>query len=190
LRREKVKFAEALLALRTPEPPSAGRWLTRPMLVPRWAFAAAIAAALLLAAVVVNDNTRLRNGVQERKKEEARQEQAPAPATVAMVLAPPLRGTGKLPELAMPSGTVHVLFDLQLDTDDLPAYRVVLKAPQANAPPWRSETLKAHPSGSRRAVSVTIPATLLNEGTYLLELSGEQQDAQPIADYAFKVVSR
>jgi hypothetical protein len=187
LRREKVQFAAALLALRTQEAPSAGRWFTKPMLIPRWAFGAAVAAALLLGAILLYDNTQLRNGVQEHKQEAAAQDTA---ITVAMVLAPPLRGAGKLPELIMPPGTGRVMFDLQLETDDLPVYRLVLKAPAADTPLWRSEALQAHPSGSRRALSVTIPANLLDAGIHILQLSGDGQDTVPIADYTFKVVSK
>src|SRR5947209_6214510 len=116
LRREKVKVAETLLALKY-EPPSSRRWFSAPMVIPRWGLAASLAGALLLAGVLIYDNARLRYQVQEEaKKEDARQQQppeerAPAPVTVAMALMPPVRGAGKIPELAVPRGASTALFD-------------------------------------------------------------------------------
>ena len=196
LRREKVKFAETLLALGEHEPPSTRWWFTAPMAIPRWGLAAAIAAALLIAGVLIYDNTRLRNRVQEAKQEHRQQvpsrteESAPAPVSVAMVLTPPVRGAGKIPELAAPRAAGSALFEVQLETGDFPAYQIELKKPSTDRALWRSDSLKAHPAGSRRAVSIAVPTNLLESGTYILELSSVGPNPEVIANYAFKVVPK
>jgi len=191
-RREKVKFAEALLALGAQEPQPSLSWFRMPSAISRWALASGIAAAVLLAGVLLYENGRLRNQVQQAERERASltvsrgQTAAPDSPLVALVLKPPVRGGGPIPEVFVPPGAMRAVFALRLETDDFPAYLVSLKNAGANESLWRSEELKSI-SG---AVSVSVPANLLQPGDYVLELSPLGPNPEPLANYVFRVVAR
>ncbi|HEY1336419.1 MAG TPA: hypothetical protein VGF59_02870 [Bryobacteraceae bacterium] len=177
-RREKVKFAEALQGLESGRPAADG-WFAVPLMVPRWGIAAAAAVALFAIGLLVYDNARLR--------EVARV--SPAVLQVgaaAIVLMPPVRGGGPTPQVAIGVGDVRADFALKLETDDFPAYQVALKDSAGARVLWLSGELKS----SRDAVSVSVPAGLLQPGDYLLELSSSGAGAQSIANYPFKALPR
>jgi hypothetical protein len=107
-----------------------------------------------------------------------------------MALTPPFRSAAAVPELSLPRGTTSARFDLELDADDFGSYRVELRNASGTRTLWRSEALQAHPAGTRRGVSVAIPAGLLEPETYILAVSAAGPDAAPVANYAFRVVSQ
>ena len=198
LRREKVKFAEALLTLSAPEAPSSPRMLPRRPLIPRWAVAASIAAAFVVG-FLAYDDMRLRTVVEDSRRappKQASSQEPPTPAgestqagIVAMVLRPPVRGATALPELALPRGADRARFDLELEADDFGSYRVELKNSSGQRTLWRSETIQAHAAHARRVVSIVLPAGLLEPGAYILAVSAAD-GAEPIANYPFRVAAQ
>jgi hypothetical protein len=187
-RREKVKFAESLLKL-AQEPQVSRGWFAAPLLIPRWGLASGIAAALVLATVLIYGNAVLRNQVRHAERERASLSasagEAPAPPLVAMVLRPPVRGGGPIPEVSVPLGAENAAFALKLETDDSLAYLVALKEASGSQSLWRSEERKSVGG----VVSVSVPARLLQARDYVLQLSPARPNSEPLANYAFRVVS-
>ena len=58
---------------------------------------------------------------------------------MAVVLLPPTRAVAPIPTLAIPAGADRVRFELQLESNDFPSYRVGLKDPATNQILWRSD---------------------------------------------------
>ena len=58
---------------------------------------------------------------------------------VAVVLLPPTRAAGPIPTLAIPAGADRVRFELRLESNDFPSYRVGLKKPATDQMLWRSD---------------------------------------------------
>ena len=189
LRREKVKFAETLLGLSVHGSQSSGGWFAASFTIPRWSLAASLAAGLLIAGFLVYDNAQLRRQIDQAQLEagaaaSGRHAAAPAPSQVAMVLRPPLRGGGPIPELAVPQGADRAVFALKLEGEDFPAYEVALKDTSGSPSLWRSEELKS----ANGVVSVSAPASLLRAGDYVLQLS-PGPNSEPLANYVFRVVT-
>ena len=190
-RREKLKFAETLLALSAQEREPARGWLSVPLVIPRWGLALGIA-ALALAGVLIYQNARPSSPAQQAQREPAPNSVSRGPSTVpsqplvALVLKPPVRGGGPIPEVLVPPEAVSAIFALRLETDDSPAYTVALKHAGGNENLWRSPELRSL-SG---AVPVSVPANLLRAGDYLLQLSPVGPDSEPLANYVFRVAAR
>ncbi len=116
-------------------------------------------------------------------------ERGPAsPALVGLVLLPPTRDAGPSPTLTIPAGTDRITFELRLEVNDFPQYRVALIERATSRTLWQSDTLIAR----RGAVSVSIPATLFNAQGYALDLTGRRADggAEVIGSYSFETVLR
>jgi hypothetical protein len=191
-RREKLKLAETLMALVAREPAPVRRWLAIPLMLPRWGLAAAVVVALLTTTYLVYDNVRLRERVLQAERPRTPQlpiRAKPAPSsatTAAIVLLPPRRGAAPIPELALNRGVDRATFELKLEAEDFPTYRVALKREAGGQRLWNSGELKA----SEGKVPVTLPASLLEAGTYILELSSSGAGSEVIADYTFRVTPR
>jgi hypothetical protein len=169
--------------------------------MPQWAFGSLAVAAILAFGVLMLDDVRLRSRVDqaesshaalERRESELRAElerarRVPVLTTVALVLPPPRRDAARIPALALPQGATSVGIDLELEVDDFPAYRVVMKRSSSGGALWTSAELNAHPGGARKAVSMQAPASLLQPGNYILELSPAGPNSQVIATYQFQV---
>ncbi len=110
--------------------------------------------------------------------------------TVSLVLYAQTRGASQIASLALPQATARVLLQLQLEFDDFPAYRAVLKDSATDRILWRSTNLSAMTAGRNPAVSVDLPASLLKSQVYSLELNGvpSHGQAEPIGSYPFNVV--
>lgn len=108
----------------------------------------------------------------------------------SFILAPPLRGNGRLQTVSIPPKTDSVAMRLELEADDYKAYRVALKDPAGARNLWQSGRLKSKSNGSGRALSVGFPAALLKSQIYSLEVSGVAADGttEIIGDYSFRVV--
>lgn len=185
-RREKVKFAEALLGLGSQEKQILRGWFAAPLTIPRWG----IAAALVLAGVLLYENGRLHDQALEAERERAAravrgERAAPATPVVAMVLMPPVRGGGSILEISVPAGAERAAFALKLETDDSPSYVAILKDGIGSQNLWRSEELKS----VNGLISVSVPGSLLRPGAYLLQISPAGANSEPLANYAFRVVS-
>lgn len=109
---------------------------------------------------------------------------------VAALLLPQTRGAGRLATVSLAKGTDQVDLRLQLESDEFPVYRVALKDPATNQMIWRSTKLKAKPEGEAKAVSITLPAGLLKQQNYILELNGVSASgtAEFLSSYPIKFV--
>jgi len=145
------------------------------------------------------------NGAVERRASEAAsasfapasaspagQQAAPPERIVAVVLRPPTRAVAPIPTLAIPAGVVRVRFDLQLEANDFPSYRVGLKDPSTNEILWRSDWIVPRSSADQVSISVVVPANLFGPQHYSLDLAGRGADgrAEVIGSYAVRVVPR
>ncbi|HKV95331.1 MAG TPA: hypothetical protein VJW20_22490 [Candidatus Angelobacter sp.] len=201
---------------------STGRWgWLGAISFQQWGFAAAAVALLLIAAFLFTDNLRLRRQVdwansnsseheQQLQQELAQQRAANAKIqgeldlahssgqdlaqlkTVSLLLPPPTRGVGPVQSVSIHPGTDLVVVLLTLESDDFPQYRVALKDPATQREVWRSPDLSASSAAGRKAVAVSVPAKLLQQGHYLAELTGIRRNGgtEPIGDYPFGVVLR
>lgn len=201
---------------------STGRWgWLGAISFQQWSFAAAAVALLLIAAFLFTDNLRLRRQVdqaranssqheQQLQQELDRQRAANAEVhgeldrahgdgqdlaqlkTVSLLLPPPTRGVGPLQSVVVHPGTDLVVVLLTLESDAFPQYRVALKDPAIQREVWHSPDLSASSAAGHKAVAVSVPAKLLQQGHYLAELTGIRRNGaiEPIGDYPFGVVLR
>jgi hypothetical protein len=117
--------------------------------------------------------------------------QAPAKETLfAFTLAAPRRGVDDARVVAIPATATDVTVRLELDSDDFPRYRVVLKQPSSDRTIWRSGALTAEVVGAGKVVPALIPARHFDTERYWIELEGLPSGgtAEQIATYAFRVV--
>jgi hypothetical protein len=107
------------------------------------------------------------------------------------VLSPQMRGAGRVTTLSLPRATTLVDLRLDLEANDFPQYRAVLKDSATNQNVWRSGRLTAHLTGLNSAVSIRVPAKLLKQRNYVTELMGCPTIGAPefISSYAFMVNS-
>ena len=182
--------------------PGARRLAARPLMP--WALAAAATLFLAAAGYLFVENGRLKRqlldaragfeGRQQQLEEQLRQSvgqrQVPAPVLATFVLAPPTRGIGEIPALSIPRGSGVVSLQVDLESDDFPAYRAAVRDPATGQTLWQSDVLRSAARGGAKALSITIDAGLLRSRTYTLEVAGvRQQDrAEPVGNYPFRVV--
>ena len=109
---------------------------------------------------------------------------------VTMVLLPPTRSVAPIPTLVVPAGTGRVRFELQLESNDFPSYRVGLKNPATNQIPWRSDWIAPSSAGDQATVSVVVPAHLFRPQHYALDLAGRGADDREdvIGSYTVRIV--
>ena len=115
---------------------------------------------------------------------------APPARIVAVVLPPPTRSIAPIPTLALPAGVDRVRFELQLEANDFPSYRVGLRDPATSQILWRSDWIVPRASADQASLSVVVPANLLAARHYSLELTGRDAGgrAEAIGSYAVRVV--
>jgi len=141
------------------------------------------------------------NAERARELDRARQALAQAdksPATAAptrilasLVLLPPVRGAADLPVLSLPAGPGVVAVRLQLEANDFPAYRVVLRD-AAGAVVWRSGTTRAVARTQAASLALTLPADVLTARRFMLDVTGvpPRGSPEPVGSYPFQVVLR
>ncbi|HTZ60518.1 MAG TPA: hypothetical protein VMB49_20555 [Acidobacteriaceae bacterium] len=113
-------------------------------------------------------------------------------SVVAFVLAPQMRGGTELPRFELPLGTGRVDLRLELEANDFPHYRVTLKNLKSDRPLWRSGNLAPVTKGESSALTVKVPAKLLTQGIYQVDLTGESANAEAefVSSYSFRIVTR
>jgi len=113
-------------------------------------------------------------------------------SVTAFVLAPQMRGGAQVPNLLLPSGSSRADFHLDLETNDFPHYRVTLKSLKADTSLWHSGNLAAVTKGESSSLSISIPAKLLTQGMYQLELTGipPAGEAEFVSSYVFRIVTQ
>ena len=191
--RQKVVFAESFLPLADQaEPPKPKQ---APARFPQWALAAA---ACLLAGIATLLLDRFPQRVAKPdvapRHEVAVAPPAPArlprtPTVLAIVLRPQLRGAGSISAVQLPPGTDQAVFHLELESDEFGAYRAGLRNAATDRTVWSSGLLRSAVRGEARTVSVNVPGSLFENGTYALELSGVAAGHEPefIGAYPFRV---
>lgn len=115
-----------------------------------------------------------------------------AVSAVAFVLAPQVRGGTQLPTLTLPKAATRVDIRLDLESNDFPAYRVALKGLQSEKVLWHSGPLKPVARNESSALSVSVPANLLRQQMYQLDLTGVSPGGglgELVSSYVFKVVT-
>jgi len=107
---------------------------------------------------------------------------------VAFSLSPQTRGISQIKPLPLPAGTDYVAVTLELDANDFQAYRASLKNPASGQVVWGSGKLV--PNGKNPSVRLRLPASLLKQQNYALELFGISTNgaSEIVGSYAFKVV--
>jgi hypothetical protein len=112
-------------------------------------------------------------------------------SVVAFVLAPQVRGGTQMPVLSLPPGTARVHFQLDLETNDFPHYRVALKSLQDDKVLWHSGQLTAVTKGQSSTLSASVPAKLLQAQGYELDLTGTSSgEDELVSNYVFRVVTK
>jgi hypothetical protein len=135
-----------------------------------------------------------------RRESAASRPSPPAPRLVriqpealqaALLLLPQTRGVGTIPTLTIPAGTDRVAFELRLEANDAPRYRVELRNPATNQIVWRAGAIVPTSSGDQSSVFVLVPAGLLQPQHYSLDLTDRAAGADEIVgSYTFQVLAR
>jgi len=103
---------------------------------------------------------------------------------------PQTRGSAQPVLLSVPAGIDTVPVRLVLELSEFPEYQVTLKEPGSDRALWRSARLKTEAQGKNKSLSLSIPAKLLKQQTYILEASGLPANGAPefLSGYVFSVV--
>ncbi len=210
-RREKLEFAETLhKQLNKPDYKDRRLdFIAAPRHSFRWLPAAAAIVMLVFGSYLFFQNVRLQNQIQQmqaetesfRHREQELQKQIaelkhqPADTKqdtvklLAYVLLPQTRGINKIPLLNIPVGTDYITLTLKSETNEFPAYQAVLRDPVSDKVVWKSGNLEANKNNS---VQAQIPASLLQQQNYLMELSGISTSgtAEIVNSYPFRIASQ
>jgi anti-sigma factor RsiW len=110
--------------------------------------------------------------------------------TIAVLLSAPTRGVGQMPTVSVPPETDRIRIRLQLEPNDFRLYQVALKDPSTNQILWEATNLHAGSQGENKVVSVSVPAHLLKQQNYTMELTGvpTKGSIELLTSYAFRVV--
>lgn len=114
----------------------------------------------------------------------------PAERIVAMVLLPPTRSIAPVPTVSVPAGTDRVRFELRLESNDFPSYRVGLNNPATDQTLWRSVWIAPNSTADQASVAVLVPANLLGPQHYSLDLAGRDAAGrvEVIGSYPVRIV--
>ena len=114
---------------------------------------------------------------------------ASAGAFVIGVLAPGLEREGTTPSLLLPPESQWVRLRLLLEEDAYPRYAAALQTPDGEVLA-SLRGLRSGPAAAGRAVDLALPASALEDGTYVVELQGITQRgaAEAVASYHLRVV--
>jgi hypothetical protein len=134
---------------------------------------------------------------EQRQKQEREQQQQQSSsvnpgrsAIASFILTPPVRGSGQLQRLTIPQTTNRVALRLELEPNDFPNFRAVLKDQSTGRTIWSSGIVKSSRADGAASLNLSVPARLLTPTVYTLTLSGVSgSNAQEtIGDYTFQVV--
>ncbi len=109
---------------------------------------------------------------------------------LALALLPQTRAVGHIPVLILPTNADAVRFELRLESNDFPFYRVGLEDPSSNRVVWRSSPIAAI-SGRAPSISVRVPSWVLKPQHYSLTITGrDAHSTQIVGTYTFQVARR
>jgi hypothetical protein len=115
----------------------------------------------------------------------------PAPVIATFTLVPGLvRGENGAGALALPAGATEVRLRLTLEGERYQKYRATLSTPEGRTV-WSIEVTNG-PSMKSTHLTASIPADLLKNGDYVLDLSGAKPAGgwESVADYSFRIVKK
>lgn len=114
------------------------------------------------------------------------------PEPPALVLTPQTRSIGSIPVTLVPTRGRLVAFELQIDSDEFPRYRVGLRDPAVNRIVWRSGWIKAGGTAAQASLTVVVPASMLKLQHYSLDLDGRRAGGltEIVGSYAFHIADR
>jgi hypothetical protein len=107
---------------------------------------------------------------------------------VTVELPPPLRAVAAMRAVVIPAGADHLRFELRLESDDFPEYRVALRNLATSQVLWRSDWGAASARADRASVFVVVPAALFGTERYSLDLAGRASGgrAEMIGSYTIR----
>jgi hypothetical protein len=114
-----------------------------------------------------------------------------APSIVAALLTPGMsRSGGDVAQITAPPGTLQVRLSAVFRTGDHASYRAEVQTVEGRVV-WSRAGLRARPRGEGRSVTVTVPASALRAGDYILSLSGVTAagEAETVEEYFFRIVA-
>jgi hypothetical protein len=126
----------------------------------------------------------------EQRAGTEKQSSSPGRISIASFILPaPIRDIKSMPTVAVPAQTDAVAMQLELESDNNPAYRVALRS-QGGQIIWRSGRLKTKTRGENKVLNVRFPARLLKTQIYSLVVSGAAADGtvEDISSYPFRAV--
>ena len=100
-------------------------------------------------------------------------------------------GNGQASRLALSPNVNFVRLQLRLRRLDYPSYRVSL-SPIGGAEVWRKQGLKSTLSATGESITVTVPASKLSAGDYLLTIRGviKEGDIEEVGKSSFRVARK
>ncbi len=104
----------------------------------------------------------------------------------SIVLSPVARNADQSARLTIPQGARTVQIQLDLEVDHHKSYRATLLG-AGDEPKLNRRHLKAESTRSGRAVVLSLPASLFEQGEYTILLGPDQNGSTPIAEYTFIV---
>lgn len=114
----------------------------------------------------------------------------PSPVVASLTLLPGIsRGGGDKPSLTLPENARLVRLQIGIDPEEPYKSFVVELRTVGGRRVWSKENLIAHTGGGARAVTLTLPATVLKRGEYELRLSGAKEGGgtEDVGFYYFDV---
>jgi hypothetical protein len=185
-RRKRVILANALFSIERQNAPAARplRW---------WAIAAAALLIVVSLAFVFTPRRRTippHNEVAaQTATKPAIRDLAPIAPAASFVLLPPTRAVSAIPSIEIPRRAQRVEVQMRLESNDFPSYQASLRDLVTSEIIWKSTPLTAA-AGSHPTVSIQLPASILKQQNYSVELAGlpPGRSAELMGSYAFRVV--
>lgn len=115
--------------------------------------------------------------------------QPPKPTFLAMLMTPGVaRGASGMQTVSLDKGINFVRFELKLDRDPFPAYRVSLQTADGEEL-WNLGLLKAMMTASGKTVKFDLPSNRLDQRDYVLLLQGRSSGSkfENVSAYPFRV---
>ena len=113
----------------------------------------------------------------------------PKPIVAFLALAAPRRSSSSIPNFNLPKNAAKVAIELELVTDEYNLYHIKLAGETGKTNLQLKGSFKAQNKGARKVLNINFPAELLNDGIYLLIVSGVSKDGEEvIASYPFRSV--
>jgi hypothetical protein len=195
-------------------------WLSAPHFALQWGFALAAIAVAVAALYLLQQNRELvakigqvqtqQAALDARQKDLQEQidrdntaeahavppaavtEHAAASVIASVLLLPQTRGAGQPVSVLVEKDIASVPLELALESSEFARYQIALKDPAANRLVWTSGALPVKRGSNLNTVLAAIPAKILKQQNYSIELSGVPATGSPdlVGTYTFHAVLR